>query len=484
MAGIGFELKKLFAKKGILANLKAYGYASIVCTGPMLLSIVLLLGIRYIGVRTGVSKGDLEVLNSMITYSLLVSLVVSSLFSMISSRYVADMIFMKKKHRVLSSMYGNIVLSLLLGGISYGIFLYFSGISLFYQLLCFFLFCEATIVWIQIGYLTAIKNYREILLLFFFSVLAALVAGFFLTKTALPQIGALMIAILLGYGILFTGYFVVLHRYFRVQKKTAYFFTAWIDKYPQLLGIGLFTTIGLFGHLIIMWTSPINVQVVGLFYGAPTYDVPALVAFLSVLITTVNFVTFLEVNFYGHYKQYFGLFNNKGTFLELKKAEGQMFKVLEQELYYLALKQVITTVLFVVLVGPLLVSLGIGFSHAMMGTFVILCVGYGFYAIGNSIMLMQLYFSDNDGALLSSFIFMLSTCAFTLLLRGQSPKFYGFGFLAGSMIFYFVSWLRLSLFCKHLDYHVICTQPFLSDGRQGFFTRWVHKSMVKQKISD
>lgn len=48
MAGIGFELKKMFAKKGLLSVLRAYGYAGIVCVGPMLLGIILLLGIRIL----------------------------------------------------------------------------------------------------------------------------------------------------------------------------------------------------------------------------------------------------------------------------------------------------------------------------------------------------------------------------------------------------------------------------------------------------
>ena len=34
MAGIGFELKRLFKRKGLFATMRAYGYAGIVCTGP------------------------------------------------------------------------------------------------------------------------------------------------------------------------------------------------------------------------------------------------------------------------------------------------------------------------------------------------------------------------------------------------------------------------------------------------------------------
>ena len=53
MAGIGFELKKLFQKSGIASTAKAYGYAGIICTGPMLLGIVLLVGITFICDHTG-----------------------------------------------------------------------------------------------------------------------------------------------------------------------------------------------------------------------------------------------------------------------------------------------------------------------------------------------------------------------------------------------------------------------------------------------
>ena len=39
MAGIGFELKKLFAQKGLLLKLRANTFASIVVAGPMVLGV-------------------------------------------------------------------------------------------------------------------------------------------------------------------------------------------------------------------------------------------------------------------------------------------------------------------------------------------------------------------------------------------------------------------------------------------------------------
>ena len=42
MAGIGFELKKLYAAKGLVAKLKAHLYSTFVTVGPIVLSIIVI----------------------------------------------------------------------------------------------------------------------------------------------------------------------------------------------------------------------------------------------------------------------------------------------------------------------------------------------------------------------------------------------------------------------------------------------------------
>ena len=85
MAGIGFELKKLFRRKGLFASLRAYGYAGIICTGPMLLGVVLQLGILLLCGWVGAPRDQQDLLVCMITYTLLFSLTVTSFFSTSSS---------------------------------------------------------------------------------------------------------------------------------------------------------------------------------------------------------------------------------------------------------------------------------------------------------------------------------------------------------------------------------------------------------------
>lgn len=93
MAGIGFELKKLFRRKGMLAGLRAYGYAGIICTGPMLLGVLLQGGLLLLCGWAGAPRAGRDLLVCMVTYTLLASLTVTSFFSMPVTRFVADQLY-------------------------------------------------------------------------------------------------------------------------------------------------------------------------------------------------------------------------------------------------------------------------------------------------------------------------------------------------------------------------------------------------------
>ena len=61
MAGIGFELRKIYNEDSLFSKQKAYAYAGIVYTGPMLLGILLTAGVVVLtmvaGIRPAPKKG-------------------------------------------------------------------------------------------------------------------------------------------------------------------------------------------------------------------------------------------------------------------------------------------------------------------------------------------------------------------------------------------------------------------------------------------
>ena len=287
----------------------------------------------------------------------------------------------------------------------------------------------------------------------------------------LPVIESLLFSVTVGYGIMLIWDVILLHRYFPHTNLGAFTFLKWIDAFLPLALSGFFMNIGMFSHLVIMWFSDIGVQVHGLFYGAPWYDVPALLAFMTALMTTVNFVVSVEVNFYPKYRNHYSLYNDKGTIDNIKQAEKEMMGTLKTELFYTALKQLLFTAVVIALGGYLLDLLPLGFNEVMRGYFRTLCVGYGIYAIGNMLMLILLYFTDYIGALVTTAVFGVSTVIFTVVSLLFSNIYYGFGFLLAALLFAAITAVRLDYFTKRLPYYILSVQPLVSEDRSGMFTR-------------
>ena len=174
MAGIGFSLNRLFQKKGMLNLCRAYAYAGAVAIGPMVMGVSLLLGISFASRVAGMPQQEREIMNYMLTYSLLVSLFVSSFMNMILTRYISDMLYEEKPARVMPSFYGALAVMIPVCFAGYGTMLLFSGIPPVYKIMSMWFALTMIVVWTQMNYLSALKDYRSIALVF----AASMMTGF------------------------------------------------------------------------------------------------------------------------------------------------------------------------------------------------------------------------------------------------------------------------------------------------------------------
>lgn len=472
MAGIGFELKKLFAGKGVILNVRASVYAGIVVAGPMLLGAAMLFGLKTLARMVGATVHEQDIIVVIVTYSILFPLMLTSLVSFVSIRYVADMLYEDRNDRILPSMYGAISLCLLVGVIGWAIFLTFSGAPFIYCFFSFVLFCEAVVVWNQLSYINAAKDYRSAVIGFFLGVMVGLLVGFLLVRLLHQEtIPSMLAGACVAYGVMIIGFTVVLHGYFPIGSGSSLRFLEWVEKYPSLVLVGFFSTAGLFMHLLIMWASPWGKQVLGLFYYAPGYDIPALLSMLTTLVTTVNFVTSVEIAFYPKYRQYFGLLNSGSSLSDLNKASQEMMTVLKQELFYLAQIQLMVELLIITLAGSVIPRLGFGFTPMMIGLFRVLCVGYGLYAVSNSMMLFLLYLSDYRDAVYATLTLLVVSILGTIGTLALPQYYYGFGFVAGTLCMFIVAWKQLSAYINNLDYNIFSKQPIFIKEQNGWLTR-------------
>ena len=484
MAGIGFELKKLFTNNSILLRMRANLFSGMVIAGPMIMGAMLLLGLKYLAVNGGASLADQDLIMVIVTYSLLFSLLLVNPLSYVLSRYVADMVYNNLNERIIPSMYGSISLLLSIGAPAWAFFLYKSKLPFEYSIFAFTLFCLAAVVWTQMSYITDIKRYKEIIYGFSFGIIFSLTVGYILQIYGYPVIPSLLASSCIGYGVIMVTYTFVLHRHFPEGRGISLKFLEWIAKFPHLLPIGIFITFGLFAHLMLMWYSPIGAQVYVLFYHAPPHDIPALFGFFTTLVSTVNFVTALEVNFYPKYKLYFKLLNESGALSDIEKAKEEMLTVLKQELLYLAMRQIFVTTISIIFISEVLNLLGVGFTSTMIGLFRVLCIGYAFYAIANTMFLYLLYFAADGQALYPAATLFIINIIGTYIVRRLPQNFYGFNFIMATFSMFIVGWWKLVSFTRHLEYHVFCQQPIFKEQEKGVLVNIVRFLERKYKLQD
>jgi hypothetical protein len=103
--------------------------------------------------------------------------------------------------------------------------------------------------------------------------------------------------------VMLVSFTVVLHGYFHRSGSSLRFWNGWRNTFA---GDGrLFPLPVVYPHSADV-DQPISKQVIGLFYFARA-DIPAMLAMLTTVVTTINFVTSVEIAFYPKYRQYFGL---------------------------------------------------------------------------------------------------------------------------------------------------------------------------------
>ena len=471
MAGIGFSLNRLFQKKGVLNLCRAYAYAGAVAIGPMVMGVCLLIGISFVSQVAGMPQNEREIMNCMLTYSLLVSLFVSSFFNMILTRYISDMLYEGKRERVMPSFFGALAIMLPICFVGYGIFLTFSGVPIVYRIVSMWFAMIMIVVWTQMNYLSALKDYRSIALGFASSMLTGFLLALVLAMIRRGTVLSLMFCVIFAYGIMGTCYLILMLGYFPHGKGSPFTYLRWFDKCRALAFTGVFVNLGLYGHLMIMYFGPLHRRIMGLFFAAPSYDIPSLTAFFSILITTISFVTSVEVRFYPEYRQYYSLFNDKGSISDIEAAEDRMVEVLSRELSYCGCRQIVSTVLFVVFGGFIMDILPLGMMDLGKGIFRTLCVGYGLYAIANALMLILLYFEDYTGSVAATGAFALVANSITIwqAARGDTA-YYGWGFMAGAIVYFIIALLRLEWSTRRLPYLLLGRQSAASAQDSGPFT--------------
>ena len=472
MAGVGFELKKLFRARTAAGKLRAFSYSAIITSGPFLLMTGMVLGIQMFFALTGIADEEQGLFVASVVYAFVFSQILSSGFTMVITRYLADCLSVEYYEDVTGSLFGLISILLTIGSALAIAFFYGTPLALSTEALAYTFFLELLIVWVESVYLTAVKNFRRLITGFALSaVLAVAVAFVLLESQVVSAADAGLLAVDIGMGFLTCLFLVHIVSYFGLPKHGLNFaFLPYYEKHWRLFVASLCYTLGLFLPNILIWQGPWGVAVAGTYVYAPMYDVVTFYAFLSLLPLMTLFVVAVETRFYEKYAAYFDAITRRGNLREIEDARQDLIYPLWFELRQVVEFQFLFTLVFLALGGYFLTFGGLDFNASNM--YNVLLFAAFFTGIYQVVFILLTYFDIQASVLRVGLAFLLGNFVCGCLgLSVFGERSYGFTFFLASGLALCVAWYELSHFAKRIDYCVFCAQPVFYRATGGPLTR-------------
>ncbi len=458
MAGIGFELKKIYGRKTLASNVWGTIYATMTTIGPAVLSAVLLLLLKVLLDQAGLTVLESRFFSSAATYAFLLAMLVAVVFSAPVSRYISDCIFLEKEEDICPSAFGLLAITSALSGLMmlalcFGVHLTTPDVSLGFLVCYYFLGVLVTDAFSMMTYASALKHYKTLTLSFFLGFMLAL-ASFFLCVYGLgvDKVTSGCVALVCCYFVVVISLVFECVKAFGTPHGNAFAFLSYLPKYPKLTIAGIAYTFGLYSTTIIYWFLSGMAEQVSIFHTTPAYDIALFMAVVVTMPSLVIFVVKVETSFYEKYTLYVSALNN-GTSELIDKERGVMARVLRHQLFFVYEIQLIITVISICLIAVFFPYLGV--SVQMLQFFVMLSLGvYAAFCMYFTIVVFY-YFSDYAGACISAVVFFAVT-VIGALIAALTNAFYPVPLLVGGLAGWVVSFLLLRRRMENLDSFLMC----------------------------
>lgn len=420
MAGIGFELKKIYGRKTLASNLWGTVYATMTTIGPTVLSALLMLVLNTLLSRSGLTVLESRFFISSTTCAFLSALVNSSLFSAPVSRYIADCVYLGKESDIFPSAFG------VLAANAYNLMTYAS----------------------------ALKHHKELTFSFFLGLLLAVGVFLFDRRLGIDRVTAACMALASCFFLVVFALIFQCVRAFGAPRGRYFAFLAYFRQYPMLAAGGVFYILGLYSPTVIYWFFSDIREQVSIFRSVPSYDMAMFLAFVVNIPSLVIFVVKVETAFYEKYTSYVSALNN-GTLYLLRKERGVMTRAILMELFFVYEVQLIITVVLICLVSVFFPYLDA--SIQMLHMFVMLSLGLCSVFCMYFTIVVFYYFSDYGGACVSSLVFLAVT-VLGAAAASLSGAFYALPLpmLLGGLCGWIVSFQLLRRRLEKLDSFLMC----------------------------
>jgi len=296
MAGIGFELRKILKRQTLFGVARAYAYAGLISSGPLILSIFGILIIGVMSLAFVIPKYAIVQFQVSVTYLIACSLILTGPLQLSFTRFISDRIFEKRDDLVLSNYNGVVLVSTAASGVlgvlavAFG----FRGEPLMYRLLMVAGFVVVSNIWIAVIFLSSVKQYRQILFVFAIGYGCTVAFALMLNTHGLSGLLGGFVA---GHVVLLAGLSGLIYRNYRSPRFISFEVFQKRFAYPSLAMVGFLFNLGVWLDKFMFWYAPgTGSKVIGPLNASVIYDIPVFIAYVCVMPGMATFLVRIEAD--------------------------------------------------------------------------------------------------------------------------------------------------------------------------------------------
>jgi polysaccharide biosynthesis protein PelG len=457
MAGIGFELRKLLKKQTYSGLFQAYAFAGLISSGPWVLSIIGIMLIGVLSLGSVFPKDAISQFQVTVTYLFLISLIGTGLVQLSFTRFVADRIFEKNDVAILPNFNGLIlvasIISVLLA-LPAAAFL-FPEQTVLYRLLFILGLAIMSAIWIATVFLTGMKHYRAIVLIFFIGYSATL--GLAMLFRPFLGMDGLLLGFVLGHYLLLMGMIWLIYRNYQSDQFIA--FDIWKSgaMYGSLMATGFLFNLGAWVDKLMFWYYPATgQQVIGPLHASVIYDFPIFLAYLSVIPGMAVFLVRIETDFVEYYMKFYDAVREGATLDYIERMRNHMVYYVQRGLFDIAKIQAIAVLVTFALGGVLLETVGI--STLYLPLLYVDVVGVALQVVLLGILNVLFYLDQRRAVVGLTGLLVVSNTVFTAISLYLGAAWFGYGFALAMLLTVLTGIWVLNRTLERLEYQTFMLQ--------------------------
>lgn len=467
MAGIGIRLNKIYGKNTLATNVIGMGYSTLVTIAPMLVVIGALVCMEFLLDFSSVGYAARELFSCTVLYIFIFSLLTTSPFNSVLSRYLSDVIYNERYEDILPCYHLGLLLHIVLSalfGIPFCIHEYIAGkVDILYVFTGYCGYMVLVLVFYSMLYLSICKDYKKISAFFGTGMVITVGLSYILVKKCQWEITyGMLFSLVIGFLIIAALEYSTVRSYFRKNSGVYRVIFQYFKKYWMLMATNFLYTLGLYIHNFVFWTTDLRMVVANSFVCVTAYDLATCLAMFTNISSSVIFISRVEMHFHERYKAYSeAVIGGRGMDIDI--TQKRMFRLLSEELMNLARVQFIISLVIFLICMIFLPQLG--FGGMTMRIYPCLAAGYFILFLMYAEIIFLYYFNDLEGSLLTAAVFCVITMAGALAATHFSDIWYGIGLVFGAFAGWTIAYMRIRWLERNLDEHIFCNGHLLQKGK-------------------